>query len=630
MTSALLLVLALQEGPDFALDVLPVLTRSGCNAGACHGSAKGQGGFKLSLLGDDADADYDAVAWEFGSRRIHRGRPEASLLLRKGQGRVDHEGGRALRDPEGVVAGWIRGGARRKSRDVRLLGVAADPAWVLGAPGGGASLRVEARYSDGTRRDVGGLALYGSNDDSVATVDGSGAVRLRASGETCIVVRYGGFVVPVRAAAPFGASPAGFAAAGPVDDALLRHWTALGIRPAPKATDAVFLRRAHLDLIGTLPTAQEVRSFLANPDRAALVERLLARPEFDDFWTLKLSQLLLVGAKRFPEAYPDWLRSRLDRPLTETAALLVTSLGTEAPAAYFSVSSDPRVMMEFTMQNFHGFRIQCANCHDHPLERFPQDDYHALASVFARVRHDGGSVILSPRGELVNPRTGRTAPPRHDGPDRRVPFASALTSDPAFARAWANRLWGELFGRGLVHPVDDLRASNPPSIPGLLEALAEDFGRDPRIRPFLRRLLASNAYGLSSDGESPDRFFARALVRPLPAEVVADAISSASGVSGPRAIARVDPSQGTAFLRDLGRCPRDGACTLQSAFQGSLRQALALATLEVKAPVRDPEELYLRALSRPPRPEERAWAAGVDPDELLWALIASREFQLRH
>jgi hypothetical protein len=624
----LLLVLAQGEGPDFELDVLPVLTRSGCNSGTCHGSAKGQGGFRLSLLGTDPDADHESVALDLRSRRIHRAEPAASLLLRKSTGVTKHEGGRALIDPSGVLLAWIRAGAPRRTREAALVGVTATPSALVLPKDGEVRLKVEAAYADGSTRDVSALALYGSNDEAVATVSADGRATVLRPGETAIVVRYGGFVVPVRIGCSFGGAVR-FETANLVDGLLARHWTALGVAPAGPAGDAVFLRRAHLDLIGTLPTPEEVRAYLAKPDRAALVDALLKRPEFDVFWTLKFSQWLLVGAPSFPPAYAAWLRSRLDEPIPETARLLVTATGTEAPASFFSVSADPRTMMEFTLQTFHGFRMQCANCHNHPLERFPQDDYHSLAAVYARIRK-GEGVVLSPRGELTNPRTGKDAVPRHDGPDRRVPFAAALVSDPAFARAWANRLWGELFGRGLVHPVDDLRSSNPPSIPGLLEALAGEFAKAPRLRPYLRLLATSNAYALSSRGDAPEPFFARALVRPLPAEVVLDAMAAAGGTGGPRAIERTDPSAKTPLLEALGRCGRETACSLQGEFRGSLRQALALATIEVKAPVKDPAELYLRALGRPPSEAELAFAAGADPDELLWALVSSAEFQMRH
>ncbi len=612
--------------PDFTLDVLPILTRSGCNAGGCHGGAKGQNGFKLSLLGYDADADYEAIAMDLHSRRINRAAPDDSLLIQKSTMRIKHTGGKALREGADTVLAWIKAGAPRKTRDSNLLSVDVTPAAIVKRDGD-TPLKVTARYSDDTTRDVTTMALYSTNDDSIATVTPDGVVRTLRNGETTIIVRYGGFVVPVTAGYPFAMAQAStFKPANLVDEQLAAKWKSLGIIPSFSADDATFLRRAFLDVIGTLPTPDEVRAFLAKPDRVKLIDDLLKRPEFDLFWTLKLSQWLMVGAQKFSPDYPAWLKSRIDEPITETAKLLVTAKGTSAPASFFSVDSDPRVMMEFTVQTFHGFRMQCANCHNHPLERFAQDDYHSLAAVYSRVRHERG-LVLSPRGELTNPRTGRVAAPRFDGDDRRVPFAEWLVSDPRFARAWANRLFGEIFGRGLVHAVDDMRASNPPSVPALLDALAAEFAKTPKLRPFLRLLLTSSAYGLSSKGQVDDKFFSHAIVKPLPAEVVLDAITMSQGALTDRAISRVDPSQSTPLLDALGRCSRTRIC---AEFQGSLRQALALATLEVKAPSKEVEELFLRTLSRPPTAKERDYAATCDPDELMWALIATKEFQMRH
>jgi hypothetical protein len=611
---------------DFTLDILPVLTRSGCNAGGCHGAAKGQNGFKLSLLGYDADADHEAVALEFRSRRINRAAPDESLLLLKASMKLNHKGGRLLKpgSPDfTLLRDWIKAGAPRRTRDATLTAVTVTPAADVLAKGAERQLTVEARYSDGTTRDVTRHALFSTNDDSIAAVDSDGLVRLHREGETAVIVRYGGFVVPATVGAGFGKT-VDFAAANLIDTHLAAKWKSLGIAPAAPAGDAVLRRRMFLDVIGTLPTPDELRL-----DRAKLVDTLLARPEFETFWTLKLSQMLAVGNHKFPPAYFDWIRANLDKPLPETVRALVTSTGNAPPAAFFSVESDPRTMMEFTIQSFHGFRMQCANCHNHPLERFPQDDYHALAAVYARVRHENGVTVI-PRGEIVNPRTGKTAAPRFDADDRRVPFADWLVSDRAFARAWANRLWAEIFGRGLVHPVDDLRASNPASLPALLEALTDVLAKEPRIKPFLRLLLTSNAYALSCHGDSDERWFARAIVKPLPAEVALDAVHIAAGTLGDRAIARFDPTATTPLLTALGRCRRETACTLRPEFGGSLRQALALVCLDLKAPSKDVDELFLRTIGRAPTAAERELAASGDPDDLFWALIASKEFQFRH
>ncbi len=637
--------------PDFTLDILPVLTRVGCNAGACHGAAKGQNNFKLSLLGYDPASDYEALALDVRSRRINRARPDDSLMLLKATDKVTHGGRRVLKadsDEYRLLHDWIAGGAPRKTRDETLSDIDVAPARIVQPRDDVRELKVTARYSNGSVRDVTKQSLYSSNDDGIAAVTPAGAVRAVAKGETAIVVRYGGHVRAVLAGASLGGTLREFATANVVDEHLAAKWASLGIVPAAPADDAVFVRRAHLDVIGTLPTPAEARAFLADraaDKRARLIDALLQRPEFETFWTLKFGEWLLVGSKEYPKSYANWIRTQIakDASLADFTRSLIR---TQDP--YFA-NADPRLAMEFTLQAFHGFRMQCANCHNHPLQRFSQDDYHSLSAFYARLRWEDGRIVHAGRGELLHPRTARLVSPRlpnGDVPaadeDRRDPFLRWLVEDRQFHRAWANRLWGSVFGRGLVHPVDDMRASNPPASPELLEALADEFRKAPKLRAFLRLLLTSNAYGLASTGALDDRFFAHAVVRPLPAEVVFDAMIAATGGGAPRAIENVDPTATSYTLESFGRCPRDIACTQRAEFGGSLKQALHLINgpeLEkriagAKLPEGDVVEgLYWLALSRPPSHAERErWGR---PDEetardLLWALMASKEFQLRH
>lgn len=656
----------LGRGPDFELDVLPVLTRFGCNGGACHGSAVGQGDFKLSLLAYDADADYEALAVEMRSRRIHRGKPEQSLLIQKPLGQINHAGGRRFKagsEPHIRLLEWLRAGAPRRTWDARLVAVRAYPASRVLALGAAQQIVVEAVYSDGLSRDVTEEALYETNDDSIVRVTPGGLARAIGAGETAVVVRYGGHVAAIRIGSPMGETPPPpFAAANFVDEILRRKWAELRLRPAPSASDAVFLRRAFLDAIGTLPTPDEIRAFLADrsPDkRSKLIDALLRRSEFVSFWTLKFSERLLVGAVPFPQDYPAWIRAWIagDGSIAELARALVSAQGQKPESKYFRISGDPRMLMEITIQNFHGFRMQCAGCHNHPLERFSQDDYHGLAAFFAKARFDGERLVDAGSAELTHPKTGRPVTPALPGvaragssAERRREFADWLVADPRFARAMANWIWAETFGRGIVEPVDDLRESNPPAVPELLEALAAEFSKSPRLRPFLRTIMTSNAYGLDSKGGGDERWFARAVVKPLGAEVLLDAIASATGVPNEfgRAIDQVQPDAGRRIysLDAFGRCARDGLCTLKARFVGSLKQALHLISDEainervaravlLPRPEEIVEDLYLRALSRPPTGKERAyWVARLGSreaaDDLFWALLVSREFQFRH
>lgn len=652
--------------PDFELDVLPVLTRFGCNAGSCHGSAKGQGDFKLSLLGYDPDADYEALAVETRVRRIHRAKPEESLLIQKPLGQVKHAGGRRFQvgtAPHSRLLDWIRAGAPRRSRDVRLTAVRIHPAGRMMPVGAAQQIVVEAVYSDGHSRDVTSEALYESNDEAIAGVTPAGLVHARAGGETAIVARYGGHVAAIRIGSPIGEPPAPpFPAANFVDEILGRKWAEMRLRPAPLAPDAVFVRRAFLDAIGSLPTPGEARAFLADrsPDkRSKLIDALLRRPEFVSFWTLKFSERLLAGNERFPDEYPAWIRERIaaDDSIADMARSLVSAVGRSPEASYFRISDDPRLLMEVTIQNFHGFRMQCAQCHNHPLERFTQDEYHNLAAFFAKARFDGDRLVDAGVAELTHPKSGRPVAPAFPGGaqavgggDRRRAFADWLVGDARFARAMANWIWAEAFGRGIVDPVDDLRASNPPSVPELLDALAGEFSKNPRLRPFLRLIMTSNAYGLDSKGGGDERWFARAVVKPLGPEALLDAIAQATGVPHEfgRAIEQVQPDavRQSYSLEAFGRCARATLCTLKAEFAGSLKQALHLVSDDVihgrvaraaipSRPEEIVEDLYLRTLSRPPTEKERKrWIANLGSreaaEDLFWALLVSREFQFRH
>jgi hypothetical protein len=684
--------------PDFETQVLPVLTKAGCNSGACHGAAIGRGGFRLSLLGYDPEADYASLVHEFEGRRVNRARPEKSLLLRKPSGELDHEGGLRL-SPSGegyrLVRAWIEAGSPREARRSLESLEVLPPTQLLTRTGQKFSVRVLARFSDGSREDVTRWAVFTPADSAAVRCTAQGEVTALRRGQSALMVRFLGAVGCVTVTVPLHEDPVPLAAARAnfIDDSINRTLGQLGLSPAPRADDTTFVRRVYLDLIGALPDPAEVETFLAEraPDkRARLVDRLLARPEFVDYWAYKWGDLLRIESRRLqPEgaaAFHRWVREQVERntPLDRMARELLLALGDGhqvGPANFSRVPGDARAQAEYVSQVFLGVRLQCANCHNHPLDRWTQDDYHGLAAVFARMSR-GREVRLQPRGEVSHPRTGQAARPRLPGEqflpadgDPREQLAHWLTApdNPYLARATVNRLWRELMGRGLVEPVDDHRATNPPTHPELLDALARDFvaqGFD--VRHTLRTILASEAYQRSSrataGNQGDDRFYARALVRPLPPQVLVDAVAKVTGVpeklgdlpAGTAARALGDSRVASVPLDLLGRCARDGGCTPAASGSGAL--PLALHTIHgpwLNAKIGHPQgrlhallreertnaaivtALYEVALGRQPTAEERAhWEAqlaaagtgerGKALEDFLWALLNSVEFCCNH
>ena len=682
---------------SFATRILPLLTKAGCNAGACHGAATGQHGFKLSLLGYDPEQDYETITRELSGRRIDLGAPEQSLLLRKPTRQLDHEGGRRIpRDSQAyrTILDWIAGGAPYGSHDLRVTGIEVSPAAaVLQKPGQSRPLKVAARLSDGTDEDVTSLALYTSNDDGVADVDRDGVVTVKNRGLTAIMIRYSGQVAAARVGAPYqeAAFAGSFPAQNFIDERVLEELKLLRIPPSPLCDDVSFLRRVHLDVAGRLPTPAEVKAFVAEPAAAAkrerVIDRLLASPEFVDFWTLKLADLLLINSKKLGEdgarAYYGWLRqqvannARFDRVARE----LLTAHGDasrDGPVNFYRLTTDPRDMGEFVSRALLGTRVACARCHNHPFDRWTQDDYYHFAAFFARTGFENQRLIQRPFGEVQHPRTGKDVMPQPLGStrasagdgvgDRRAALADWLTGpeNPLFARAVVNRVWKELLGRGIVEPVDDLRPTNPPSNPALLDALAADFVRQGYdLRKLIRTIVSSGTYQLSSRANEinrqDDRFFSHAYLKPLAAQVLADTIAQATGVpdeyegyaADTRAVALVDPQVPSYTLDVFGRCPRATACENSAQYGGGLSQALHLVNgpavnaktekaVSSLLPLTNPaaiEELFLRTLSRLPNASERThWEKVLSAatsrrdmlEDLFWALLNSREFAFNH
>ena len=639
--------------PDFSSQVVPYLTKAGCNQGMCHGAAIGRGGLKLSLLGDDATSDYDVLVREFGGRRVRLDKPGESLLLKKAMGGLGHGGGVRL-EPGSVgyqvVESWLAAGAPQSTgvgRDVTRLLV--TPGETIRSVGAKVPLTINALYADGTTENVTALALYDTLDEAVVQVDRAGVASIRASGIAAVMVRYRGQVGAARLGAPFPGKATDVRISGnPIDAALFSELARLNLRPAPRCSDAVFLRRAHLDLIGTLPTSTEVRAFLAKPDRAKLINTLLVRPEFVDLWTLKLADLLRISSKRFGSdaapRYHTWLRESVAR--NKPLGRLVSELLTEQES-FWRTTSDPRDLSEFFAKTWLGTRVECARCHNHPYDRWTRTDYHAFAAAFGRA------------GQVPHPKTGKPMAARALGTDKaltgRAELAAWATASPRFAELLANRLWSALFGRGLVEPLDDLRASNPAIHPKVLAAVATQLTRSGfDLRATLRQLALSGAYQQSSRG-TDEKLFSRALLKPLRAQVLADALASATGGSlgfSGRAIALADPDVPSETLDILGRCRREADC-IPMPEAGGLSVALhLLAGAPLEALVKEGaqklltaqttdailvEELYLRVLSRFPVASERAYAEALlkknrprATEDLLWALVNTREFAYAH
>ena len=692
--------------PSFMNDVVPLLTRLGCNAGTCHGAAKGRNGFKLSLRGYDPLFDHMALTDDLAGRRFNRAVPEQSLFLLKPTASVPHEGGRRFEvgSPEyQLLKAWVEGGVRQDAGAPAVVSielVPADP--VIPLPGMGQQMAVVATYSDGRVRDVTADAALESNDGDVATVEPGGLVTAVRRGDAAVLARYSGRYAATRVIVM--GDRTGFAWQPVVQN----HWIdelvdaklrALQTQPSPPCTDAEFVRRVHLDLTGNVPSPREVRAFLLDRrdeklKRDELIDRLIGSVEFVEHWTNKWSDLLQVNSKWLgvegAARLRDWIRGQIasNRPYDRFVAEILGASGStfqNPAAAYWKILRQPDVAMENTTQLFLGVRFNCNKCHDHPFERWTQDQHWELAAFFAQVGRENvpGSPMMArafdnrpdddglafeemvkdlDTGDVMHPTrnvaVAPTFPFHHDGEadvpgggTRRDRFVRWLTAkeNPYFARSYVNRLWSYFLGVGLIDPVDDIRASNPPTHPELLDRLTRTFvdsGFD--ARELMRLVCRSATYQRSlatNEWNADDSLhFAHALARRLPAETIFDAIHAATGhsprVAGAPPEARaaefldptVTPPDG--FLALFGRPPRESACECERSSGMSLGQALNLvngptlaeaiedpdnAIARFVAYERDPrriiDELYLRFLARPAREDELAFLLpAFDPD----------------
>ena len=714
------------RGPAFTTEVVPVLTRAGCNQGACHGKGSGQNGFKLSLRGYAPDQDWRALTREFGGRRADPTNPAGSLILTKAIGQVPHDGGKVFgaesREYQTLLR-WVAAGAPGpRAGEPKLVKLDLTPGGRAVQPGDRVPLTATATFADGSQRDVTWLTRFDANDAAVvavtpagvATANRPGAAAVRAAFLTEVAVAP--FTVPF----PDAVDPAKFAAAPhPVDDAVFGQLKALRIEPAAVCTDAEFVRRAYLDAIGKLPTPAEAEAFAADgsPDkRVKLVDHLLGRPEYVDYWTLFLDDLLQNRKERDHDVrgaqgvrrFHAWLREQVaaDRPWDEVARAVLTARGdvTKNPAVgYYVVTvgeereAEKSAAGESVAQAFLGTRIGCAKCHNHPLEKYTQDDFYHFAAFFSRVKFDrkepkDGATTLSigrpnpdddknpvaahqPRtNALLRPQPlDRSAPPVPPGADPRVALAAWVTdpTNEAFAGAMANRVWRHYLGVGLVEPVDDLRATNPPSNPVLWATLVREFaGHRFDLKHLGRLILTSRTYQLSSrttPGNAADaRFYSHYTARRLPAEVFVDAVADLTGSPdafagyplGTRAVQIPEPVTGSAVVKLFGRPDRTTACACERSGDVNLAQLLYLQNnvdlggklhagggwLDRQiAATRDDmlivDGIVRRAYSRPATAAEKNLVGKLLADgndrrqtltDLMWAVVNSKDFAFNH
>lgn len=699
---------------SFRNHIQPLLFKTGCNTGPCHGAQSGKNGFRLSLRGFDDTWDYLALTRQANARRVSLAQPEDSLILLKPTMAVAHEGGeRFAADSEAYqrVLAWIRSGAPGpREGEPTVQSIAVYPRAMTLTPGAVQRVVVRAHYSDGTYEDVSPWSKYDTTEESVAKVDEHGSVSILAPGSGAITVWYASKLASIEVTVPrtIPVDPAIYAASPRhnfIDELVLKKLQAMQIPVAPQADDETFLRRAYLDTLGVLPTPEERAGFLADtaPDkRARLIDALLARTEFVDYWAYRWSDLLLVGSNTLKvgeeiNSFYRFIRESVssNKGWDQFVREILTAKGNtleNGAGAYFLMHKEIADLTETTSQAFLGMSITCARCHNHPLEKWTQDDYYGMANLLSRVKLKNGrqpnSTEVQPAdfGEAIHPRIGAPMLPKPldaeaialDTPgDRREYLADWLTApeNPYFARAIVNRVWKHYMGRGLVEAEDDLRLTNPASNAELLDALSKDLaahGFD--LKHLMRLILNSAAYQRVSEPADPaapdDRFYSHYIVKRLPAEVILDAYAQVTGTptsfagypDGTRALQLRDANATTYFLTAFGRPPRKQTCACERTADATIAQTLHLAngnTLNdklkhdrsvikawVEQEVSDQDvvhRLFAAALARFPSASELAEAESAiavlsdDPaqrreaiEDLAWAVLSSKEFLFNH
>jgi hypothetical protein len=693
---------------SFRNDVEPALMKAGCNTGACHGSAKGQNGFHLTLFGYDPAKDYIHITRQTKARRLNPASPKESLFLLKPLGQVQHEGGTKITEGDHLYTTflrWIEEGAQDDPGEVPHLTELEilPPLVVLEGEGSTQQMTVRATYSDGTDRDVTHLAILESGDSQTVAIDDSGVATAGGRGEAYLSARFGTKAVVSQ----FIVIPKDLNLEWPdlpeknyIDSHVFAKLKKLRIPPAEVCSDEVFLRRVYLDTIGSLPTVEETREFLADtgPDkRGALIDRLLDRPEFVDVWATKWADLLRVKStqeldRKAMHRYNDWIRQSIasNKPIGQMVTEILSAEGGnfKTPAAnFYVIDNDPSIVAENVAQVFLGLQIKCAQCHNHPFERWTMDDYYSFAAFFAQIGKKGSDDLREAiiydkgSGEVRNLRNNEVMQPKFlggpapdvAGQDRRAVLADWIVSseNPWFSKNIANRVWQHYFGVGIIDPVDDVRVTNPPTHPDLLEELGSRLIEyDYDLRKLIRDIAGSTTYQLSTrprDTSVDDRRnFSHALLRRMEAEQLLDSISKVTESKfkfanlplGARASQVADGDSGNYFLSLFGRPARDSVCACERRGEPNLAQALHLIngdTLQQAiryeggrfqqqvagniGPATVVEELYLAAYCRLPREEEKqavlefvAQAENTEQalEDTYWSVLNSKEFVFNH
>lgn len=701
---------AKEERPiSFNLDVMPTFMRAGCNTGSCHGAARGKDGFRLSLFGFDPKGDYERLTRELSGRRINLSLPRESLLLEKAIGAVPHTGGKLYeKDSEYYTAAlrWLEAGAPYDQGEIpTVTKVEIYPeGGVMDGKGTTQQVSVLAYYSDGTTRDVTSLSAFSSNNDNSATITKDGLITANNRGEAFIMARFDTHTVGSH----FVVLPKGLNFEWPnipennyVDTLIHNKLKKLRVIPSEVCSDAEFLRRASLDICGVLPTIEEFNKFVADKDpkkREKLVDQLLNRKEFVEMWVMKWSELLQIRtvnnriSYKSALLYYNWLQERIannvpiDKMVQE---LLGATGGTFANAAtnYYENERNTLKVSENVAQVFMGMRIQCAQCHNHPFDRWTMDDYYSFAAFFSQIGRKGSedpreSIIFNKgNGEVrhlvdnrvMQPKFLGGAQPDVRGKDRRVVLANWLASDdnPYFATNLSNIVWAHFFGKGIINEVDDVRVSNPPVNPELLDALAKRFTEyNYDFKKLVRDICTSRTYQLSTQtnpsNEKDLTNFSHAQPRRMRAEVLLDCISQVTSAPnkfrglplGARAVQIADGNTSTYFLTTFGRAKRDTVCSCEVRMEPSLSQALHLLNGDTvnqkiaqgkfvesrikagKKPLEIVDEMYISCLTRKPTDKEYSTLVQVLDEnkkdeqntlnDVFWSLLNSREFIFNH